>query len=188
MSSLFVNNIKHTNTQDAISIDTSGNVALNQVGTGNFYRTGTFTPILTSSGATNPDASVIVGNSGAPNTFEHGHYVRIGNFVSVQWIFGAPAGFGYTNGGAATQGLRFAGMPFTIANLTNYYPACHIGSFNSWNAWSASYTPYGYGLAGTKRFVIVYAVANGSNPVQLTHIAAGSSNSIWSASYITSDA
>ena len=58
MSSLFVNNIKHTNTQDAISIDTSGNVALNQVGTGTFYRTGTFTPIITSSAATNPDATV----------------------------------------------------------------------------------------------------------------------------------
>ena len=46
MSSLFVNNIKHTNTQEHISIDTSGNVALNQVGTGTFYRTGTFTPVI----------------------------------------------------------------------------------------------------------------------------------------------
>ena len=36
MSSLFVNNIKHTNTQDAISIDTSGNVILDKVGTGVF--------------------------------------------------------------------------------------------------------------------------------------------------------
>ena len=35
MSSLFVNNIKHTNTQD-LYLDTSGNVALNQVGTGTF--------------------------------------------------------------------------------------------------------------------------------------------------------
>ena len=61
MSSLFVNNIKHTNTQDAISIDTSGNVALNQVGTGTFYRTGTFTPILTSGTATDPDAITVTG-------------------------------------------------------------------------------------------------------------------------------
>ena len=185
MSSLFVNNIKHTNTQDAISIDTSGNVALNQVGTGTFYRTGTFLPILSSIGATNPDATVITGTP----TYQNGYYVRIGNFVSVQWIFGCPASFGYTNGGQASQGIVFAGMPFTIANLTNYYPPCHLGSFNSWNAWSAGYTPYGYGNAGTKRFNIVYAVANGSNAVQLTHAAAtGNSNSIWSASYITSDA
>ena len=69
MSSLFVNNIKHTNTQDAISIDTSGNVALNQVGTGTFYRTGTLTPVITCSTATNPDATV---HTGTP-TFQHGH-------------------------------------------------------------------------------------------------------------------
>ena len=185
MSSLFVNNIKHTNTQDAISIDTSGNVALNQVATGTFYRTGTFTPVITSSAATNPDATV---QTGTP-TFQHGHYVRIGNFVSIQWIYGNPSSsFSYTNGASASDGLRFAGLPFTIASLANYYPPGHIGSFASWQGWSAGYTPYGYGLAGTKRFVCVYAVANGSTAIQLTHHGAASSNSIWSMSYITSDA
>ena len=184
MSSLFVNNIKHTNTQDAISIDTSGNVALNQVGTGTFYRTGTFAPILTSTGATDPNATVITGTP----TYQSGHYVRIGDFVSVQWVFGCPNSFGYTNGGAASHGLVFAGMPFTIANLTDYFPPCHIGNFASWNAWSASYTPFGFGNAGTKRFAIRYAVADGSNAVQLTNAAAtGNANSIWSASYITDD-
>ena len=186
MSSLFVNNIKHTNTQDAISIDTSGNVALNQVGTGTFYRTGTFTPILTSSAATDPDAITVTGTP----TFQHGHYVRIGDFVSVQWIFGCPSGsFNYTNGVSGTSDVRFSGMPFTIAALPNYYPPGHIGSFASWSGWPASYTPYGYGLAGTKRFVCVYAVANGSNAVQHQHAAASSgANQIWSMSYITSDA
>ena len=82
MSSLFVNNIKHTNTQDAISIDTSGNVALNQVGTGTFYRTGTWTPVITCSTATNPDAMFIL----ELQLFNTGRYVRIGDFVSVQWI------------------------------------------------------------------------------------------------------
>ena len=57
MSSLFVNNIKHTNTQDAISIDTSGNVILDKVGTGAFYRTGTFTPYYSSHAATTPNVS-----------------------------------------------------------------------------------------------------------------------------------
>ena len=119
MSSLFVNNIKHTNTQDAISIDTSGNVALNQVGTGTFYRTGTFTPIITSSAATDPDAITVTGTP----TFQHGHYVRIGDFVSVQWIFGCPSGsFNYTNGVSGTSDVRFSGMPFTIDYLPNYYP------------------------------------------------------------------
>ena len=185
MSSLFVNNIKHTNTQDAISIDTSGNVALNQVGTGNFYRTGTWTPVITSSAATNPDATV---QTGTP-TYQHGHYVRIGNFVSVQWIYGNPSSsFSYTNGAIASNDLRFAGLPFTVAALTNYYPAGHIGSFATWSGWLASYTPYGYGLAGTKRFVCIYAGANGSTAIQLTHHGATSSNSIWSMSYITSDA
>ena len=184
MSSLFVNNIKHTNTQDAISIDTSGNVALNQVGTGTFYRTGTFTPVITSSAATDPDAITVTGTP----TFQHGHYVRIGDFVSVQWIYGNPTSFGYTNGAASSSDLRFAGMPFTIAALPNYYPPGHIGSFASWSGWNAGYTPYGYGLAGTKRFVCVYAAQNGTNAIQQTHHGAASSNSIWSMSYITSDA
>ena len=48
----------------------------------------------------------------------------------------------------------------------------HIGSFASWQKWTAGYTPYGYGLAGTKRFVCVYAVANGSNAIQHQHHAA----------------
>ena len=184
MSSLFVNNIKHTNAQDAISIDTSGNVALNQVGTGTFYRTGTFTPVISSSAATDQDATV---QTGTP-TFQHGHYVRIGDFVSVQWIYGNPTSFSYTNGVGGGNDLRFAGLPFTIASLPNYYPGGHIASFASWQNWTASYTPYGYGLAGTKRFVCIYAVANGSSAIQLTHHGAASSNSIWSMSYITSDA
>ena len=185
MSSLFVNNIKHTNTQDAISIDTSGNVALNQVGTGTFYRSGTWTPILTSDGATDPDATVITGTP----VWNHGHYTRIGNFVSVQWAFQAAASFGYTNGGQATQGLRFAGLPFTVANLANYYPGGQIASFSGWNNWSAGYTPFGYGGPGTKRFVCIYAVTNGVNVVQLTHAAAlGTAMSVWTMNYITSDA
>ena len=185
MSSLFVNNIKHTNTQDAISIDTSGNVALNQVGTGTFYRTGTFTPVLTSSAATNPDA---ITHTGTP-TFQHGHYVRIGDFVSVQWIFGCPTSFSYTNGVSGTSdGLRFSGMPFTIAALANYYPLETYWKFCFLEWVQVGYTPYGYGLAGTKRFVCVYAVANGSNAIQPTHHASSGANQIWSMSYITSDA
>ena len=121
MSSLFVNNIKHTNTQDAISIDTGGNVILDKVGAGVFYRTGTFTPFLGSSGSSPVYTQEIITGS----SYEHrvGHYTRIGDmvfaYVDIKFDY---SGWNYQNGGANANTISIGGFPFKTANLTNYFP------------------------------------------------------------------
>ena len=119
MSSLFVNNIKHTNTQDAISIDTSGNVILDKVGTGAFYRTGTFTPYYSSHAATTPNVSDVF----TPASYfrQSGRYVRIGNLVNVNIRLTIDhSAAGYQNGGATSGLTAVNGLPFRVANITDY--------------------------------------------------------------------
>ena len=113
MSSLFVNNIKHTNTQDAISIDTSGNVILDKVGTGAFYRTGTFTPYYSSHAATTPNVSDVF----TPASYfrQSGRYVRIGNLVNVNIRLTIDhSAAGYQNGGATSGLTAVNGLPFRV--------------------------------------------------------------------------
>jgi len=96
-SELGVQTIQHTNGTDALTIDASGNVALSQVGTGDFYREGTWTPTyggLTSNPTTG--YSVQVGN-----------YVRIGNLVHVSFELD---GSGFSGG---SGNLTIDGIPFS---------------------------------------------------------------------------
>lgn len=149
-----------------------------------FYRTGTFTPAFSSQSATDPDASIATAYDA-----QVGHYTRIGNLVridatiitdSVSWV--------YTNGGASGQNLTIVGLPFTVKNVTNYYPSISVGSFASWDGWTTSYTPMGYGVFNTKRINMVFANANGVSAVTTAHIGTLSSNIVFSMTYETDDA
>ena len=163
MSTLFVNNIKHTNTQDAISIDTGGNVALNQVGTGVFYRTGTFTPFLGSS-ATNPAYTQGILTNGS---YVHrvGHYTRIGDmvyaYVDIKFDY---SGWTYQNGGANANTISIGGFPFKTANITEYYPPtqhCYYDLDAAMN-WT-QYNLLGMPNVGNIDYVrIVYPAAGGT--------------------------
>ena len=179
-----VETLQHTNGTTAATIDSSGNVALSQVGSGSFYRTGTFTPAFSSQSATDQDASVVSAYGS-----QVGHYTRIGNLVHIDLtIITNSAGWSYTNGGASGQNLTIVGLPFTVKNVTSYYPTISVGSFASWNAWSAGYTPMGYGVFNTKRINMVVADANGVVAIATTHIAVGGSNIVVSMTYETDDA
>ena len=66
-----VNELQHSNGTTAATIDSSGNLILTNAGSGTFYRTGTWTP-------------VIVSGSGSYNGLTtSGTYTRIGNTVHV---------------------------------------------------------------------------------------------------------
>ena len=86
-----------------------------------FYRTGTWTPYYSSSGATTAYESDIF--TSASYTNQTGTYTRIGDMVfayaNITLDYSAA---GYQNGGAYGQGLSVSGLPFKAKNTNNYYP------------------------------------------------------------------
>ncbi|MEL0287048.1 MAG: hypothetical protein VXA34_00170 [Gammaproteobacteria bacterium] len=184
-SEIGVQNIQHTNGTTAITIDSSGNVALPQVGTGTFYRTGTFTPSFSSASATDQDASII-----SAHDQQYGFYTRIGDLVHIDGTITTASGSGWSfvNGGASGQALTIVGLPFTIKNTTGYYPNISVGSFNTWTGWGAGYTPMGYGVPNTKRITMTYASTNAVTNNLTTYIAVAGSSITFSMTYQTDEA
>jgi len=119
-SILGVETLQHTNGTTAATIDSSGNVSLSQVGSGTFYRAGTFTPAFT---------NFTVGNG---NVF--GRYIRIGNSVTC-WF-----GFEFGSTSSVTGNLQaISGMPFTSIELvsgssTGYFPVDGV-VWNNGSGW-----------------------------------------------------
>lgn len=150
-----------------------------------FYREGTWTPIITDDGAVDGDATI---HTGTP-VYEVGWYERVGDVVTVTWYYQTPSSsYSYTNGSNGSGLLRFAGLPFKVANQTGYYPVASCGYFSNWSSWSASYTPMGLGLVNTYKVACYYAVANGVGNLASNHHSSLSSSSIWSMTYRTEDA
>jgi hypothetical protein len=186
-NTLNVGTIKdNSGTNNALAIDSSGNVALSQVGTGTFYRTGTFTPEYSSTAATDPTAGILSGTY----TIQIGRYIRIGDLVHIDITIASPSTITYTNGGATGQNATIVGLPFTVKNLTDYNSAISVGYFTAWNSWTSGYTPMGYGGYNTKTINLVYAHTGSvlnigtSNIFGTTNIA----TIIFSMTYETDDA
>jgi hypothetical protein len=89
-----VNELQHTNGTTAATIDSSGNLILTNAGSGAFYQTGTWTP-------------VIVSGSGSYNGLTtSGTYTRIGNTVHVT------ARILITASGNASGSMNINNLPF----------------------------------------------------------------------------
>jgi len=186
-SELGVQTIQHTNGTDALTIDSSGNVALSQVGSGDFYREGTFTPFFSSASATTPGESDII--SSYQGDGQYGYYERIGNLVRFNlWLFTNPSGFSWQNGGGGSQTLYIGGLPFTIADETRNYPSFVCGYYNSWTGWTASYTPMFYGEVNKKYMIGQIANANSTGNITTDRINNAGSRLMVSGSYRTDDA
>lgn len=186
-SSLNTATIKDSSgTNNALAIDSSGNVALSQVGTGTFYRTGTFTPEYSSTAATDPNAGILSGTY----TFQIGEYVRIGDLVHADIVISSPAGAAsYTNGGASGQNLTIVGLPFTVKNLTNYHASATVSYYTNYSAWGASYTPMGYAAYNTKIITMGFADANTfSGTTTNAVVSNGSATTMLHITYQTDDA
>ena len=102
-SELGVQTIQHTNGTDAITIDSSGNIALPQIGSNAFYRSGTWTVT---------DAS---GNGLSLTQDVTAQYVRIGDLVYVNFYVTYPGSGG--NSSSAVIG----GLPFQVATSKGYH-------------------------------------------------------------------
>jgi hypothetical protein len=162
----------------------SSNFKMTDLNSNAFYRTGTFTPAFSSTAATDLDASIVTQYDA-----QVGHYTRIGDLVHIEvTIITDSVAWTYTNGGAAVQNLTVVGLPFTIKNVTNYYPSISVGSFGSWNSWGGGYTPMGYGVTNTKRINATLASTNGTDAIPVTSISAIGSSIVFSMTYETDDA
>jgi len=187
-SILGVETLQHTNGTDAITIDSSGNVALPQVGTGAFYRTGTWTPILSDLSATDTNATI---HTGTPQ-IQLGQYQRIGDVVHIQWHYKTPSSsFAYTNGSSGTGQLNWAGLPFTVANISDYYPVANCGYFaglNGYDGGGYGYAFQGIGIYNTKQVHCNYPYANAVTSLTSSVHSNTNSQSMWSMTYLTDDA
>ena len=150
-----------------------------------FYRTGDWIPVASSVGATDGTATIYSGT----NSRSVGKYERIGDVVHITFRLSLEAAtISYVNGGADGQGLKFTGFPFNVLNVTNYFPALSVGYFSSWTSWSASYTPMGILVPGTKDVQMFHAAGNGVTTTLTNYFKSSGADIIASATYRTDDA
>lgn len=139
-----VENLQHTNGTSALSVNSSGKVILDQVGAGEFYRTGTFTPTF------NP---FTVGNGSV-----FGNYIRIGDLVHVNFGFAFGSTSSITGDIYSITGLPFAAAENISGSTVSFIPI----PFNCWDN-GAQYRQ-GVGQLGEGGTTITYpsitAVAN----------------------------
>jgi hypothetical protein len=181
-----VETLQHTNGTDAININSSGKVILNQVGTGEFYRTGTWTPVWTSSGATDNTASITSGTY----AFQTGQYIRIGDLVNFTGYLQSPSSWSYTNGGANSQSVYIAGLPFKGANSNAGLEqwAVVVPYIQNFNGFSAGYSLQGM-VRNNENFIrFFYNTTNNTISAATELVASASSFIYFSGSYRTEDA
>jgi len=167
---------------------TSSTFKMTDLTSNNFYRTGTWTPILSDQSATDTNATI---HTGTP-AVQLGWYQRIGNVVNIQWHYQTPASsFSYTNGSNGTGQLSWAGLPFTIANLTGYYPVANCGYFAGligYDGGGNGYPFQGIGVYNTKQVHCNYPYSNAVSDLISNLHSNTNSQSIWSMTYLTDDA
>ena len=155
-----------------------------------FYRTGTWTPIFSSGGATSANVSDIF--TGSSYTTQYGQYERIGDVVNVYCKLELAASVTYQNGGADNQALAVAGFPFNIKTNSNYFPmSSGIYSFTNNNDGWIGYTWTGMMMQSAKKsMAILYGVTNGMNTGIVTnHMKNGTTSEMgFSITYCTDDA
>jgi len=98
-----VDNIQNASGTSALEIDSSGIVTLSDVGQGQFYKSGTFSPVVA-------DAST--GGNVSSTSAEYANYLKIGQLVFVNFRFTSLSSSGLT---AANQ-LYFRDLPYTPVN------------------------------------------------------------------------
>lgn len=170
-----------------LAIDTtSSTFKMTDLSSNAFYRKGTWTPVLTSSGATDGTASIY---SGTPQK-QNGEYTRIGDTVNVTGrVHLSSSTISYTNGGANNQRTIMHGLPFTISNsVPNIFPSGSVGYFAGWSGWSTGFTPMALGYPNTKGINFYYATTNGVTELYSQYLKNASADIIVSLTYRTDDA
>lgn len=92
------------------------------------YEEGTWTPVLSFGG----------GSTGIVYTTQLGRYTKIGNTVTVNMYFAL------SNKGSSTGTASISGLPFSVVNVSNFYPggAFRMGSSSGLSGAPQFYTQY----------------------------------------------
>ena len=117
------------------------------------YEEGTFTPYFSTDDIWPLDAV---------SAYERriGIYTRVGNLVTVSiYVTTDENAWGWANGASAsdTEALRVGGLPFSIANIVQFFPSATCGYFRDLPNWEAGFMPSGYGVRNTSYLVPVWA-------------------------------
>jgi len=127
--------------------------------TGNFYRTDTWTPVMSSIGATDEEATIATGTYQR----QYGIYQRIGDLVHAFFYIKLPSSWSYTNGALSSHPFTVSALPFKIKNNSAYYP---VTSQLYWRSQTSGWdtNSYGFDLAGIgvpdKKYIRFYYKAN----------------------------
>lgn len=164
---------------------TSSTFKMTDLSTNAFYRSGTWTPVWSSSGATDKTASIVSGTY----TTQFGHYVRIGDMVFYTCKVESPSTWTYTNGGAVGQQVYIAGLPFSGAssNGASEQWGGSVGYINGWT-WSTGYSVQPLVYYGEPYIRLWYNIANVTTSVFTTSMDNANSTIYVSGQYRTEDA
>ena len=150
-----------------------------------FYRTGSWTPVWSSSGATDVTQSVTTGTYGA----QFGQYIRIGDLVTFTGYIQSPTSWAYTNGGASGQQVYVYGLPFKGASSNGGAEQWGTSvNYHSNMDWQAGISIQGMVKDDGKFIRLYYMGAVTSGNVQLSHIDRASSFIYFSGAYRTEEA
>jgi len=154
-----------------LAIDTtSSTFKMTDLTSNAFYRTGTWSPVLSSTTATDLNATIFTGTLQT----QSGLYTRVGDLVTASCHIVMPSSsFSYTNGGANGQHLSVTALPFKVKNDSSYYPVANIGYVSGLSAWDSSgygYSWHGLGFAAQKYFAFYYNSAGNMNNIAPDHI------------------
>lgn len=157
-----------------ISSATGGQIAFpatqnpsSDVNTLDDYEEGTFTPVI--GGATS--------ESGQAYSVQVGRYVKIGKLVHV-------SGFvQLSTAGTITGAVVLKGLPYALANVSNYFPGGTIG----WHSWATAFVSVAAeGTPNTSQFKIYGKTAAATAPTALASSDVGNTSGLeFSATYVT---
>ena len=150
-----------------------------------FYRTGSWTPVWSSDGATDVTQSITTGTYGA----QFGQYVRIGDLVSFTGYLQSPSSWSYTNGGATGQQIYVYGLPFKGASSNGGSEQWGISvNYHSNLSWAEGYSIGGMVLNDGKLIRLYHFGLTTSGNVNTQHVGQASSFIYFSGSYRTEEA
>ena len=144
-----------------LTIDTtSSTFTMTDLTSNAFYRTNTWTPVMSSIGATDEEATIATGTY----QLQYGTYTRVGDLVYAYFGIQMPSSWSYTNGVSSGQPFTVSALPFKIKNNSSYYPSTSQlywdNQTSGWDTGGYGYDIMGLGVPNKKYIRFYYKAGN----------------------------